>query len=136
MLTGDFDDQGRPWITGYVVLPRLKVQGSVDFLIDTGSDSTVIHPSDGKTINVPFDELSNLVEHRGIGGSRRYYREDAIIFFLDDSSLHRYPTVVSIAKPDNVLDLTPSLIGRPLLNAWRMLHDPFNDKLEITHQGQ
>ena len=95
----------------------------------------MIHPSDGKTINVPFGELCNSVEHRGIGGSRRYHSENAVIFFLDGSSLRRYPTVVSIAKPDDVLGATPSLIGRPLLNSWRMLYDPSNDKLEITHQG-
>ena len=43
----------------------LTVRGSVNFLIDTGADSTVIHASDGMAIGIPFDDLNKPVSHMG-----------------------------------------------------------------------
>ena len=137
MLKGTFDTRGRPWIRGYVAFPRLAVKGFVNFLIDTGADSTVIHPADGLVIGIPFDDLGSPSMRSGIGGKRAYFEEDAVIFFADDaSSLHPCPTGVSVAKPDarGTLDHTPSLLGRPLLNSWRMLYDPRKGIIEIAYE--
>ena len=112
----------------------MAVKGYVNFLIDTGADSTVIHPADGTLIGVPFDDLRQPTFRTGIGGRRAYFEEDAVIFFADVSSLHRCPTVVAIAKPAAQEDTAPSLLGRPLLNAWRMLFDPRRGVIEIAHE--
>ena len=115
----------------------MDVRGFVNFLIDTGADSTIIHPVDGLVIGIPFDDLDQPTFRTGIGGQREYFEEDAVIFFADDApSLYSCRTAVSVAKPDaqGSIDNTPSLLGRPLLNTWRMLYDPREGTIEIDHE--
>ena len=44
MIAGRFTDDGLPYIDGIVTFVRLGVSGRVRFLIDTGSDTTILHP--------------------------------------------------------------------------------------------
>ena len=38
---------------------------------------------------------------------------------------------VAIARPSTDADVIPLVIGRPLLNEWRMRHDPWGSRLEV-----
>ena len=54
--------KGRPYTAATVLLPRLNGCGDVIFLLDTGSDFSMISPSDGKRLGcyqegVPFDRV-------------------------------------------------------------------------------
>ena len=132
MIVGDFDHMGRPYVRGRLILPRFGVDGYVDFLIDTGADSTSIHPMDGERLRIPFERLQERIEFGGIGGSHPYYTEHAVLLFDDGTLIRVYSLPVTVAKPSESINKLPSLIGRPLLNNWRMWHDPYGNRLEIV----
>lgn len=134
MIQGRFDHQGRPCVQGWLILPRLNIQGEVEFLVDTGADSTIIHPLDGQKLGVPFEELQNEIVSVGIGGSHPYFPEDAILLFEDDARLRQYRCEVLVGQPSDILNRLPSLLGRSLLNHWRMVYDPSDDLLTMTHR--
>ena len=134
MIRGRFDHQGRPYVQGWLILPRLNIQGDVEFLVDTGADSTIIHPLDGQKLGVPFGELQGEIVSVGIGGSHPYFPEDAILLFEDDVRLRQYRCEVLIGKPSDILNRLPSLLGRSLLNHWRMVYDRTDNLLTMTHR--
>ena len=53
------------------VIPK-EVEGRVHFLIDTGADTTILHPDDGIDLRCPFDALANPAEFVGVGSTLRY----------------------------------------------------------------
>lgn len=134
MIRGQFDDQGRPYVQGWLILPRLNVQGEVEFLVDTGADSTIIHPPDGQKLGIPFGELWSGVVSVGIGGSHPYFSEDALLLFEDETRLRQYRCEVLISKPSDSPNSLPSLLGRSLLNHWRMVYDATGNLLTMTHR--
>ena len=134
MIQGRFDHQRRPYVQGRLLLPRLNIQGDIDFLVDTGADSTIIHPLDGQKLGIPFGELQSEIVSVGIGGSHPYFPEDGLVLFEDDARLRQYRCEVLIGKPSGILNRLPSLLGRSLLNRWRMVYDPTDDLLTMTHR--
>lgn len=135
MIRGRFDHQGRPYVPGRLILPRFNIQGEVEFLVDTGADSTILHPLDGQKLGLPFGELQSEIVSVGIGGDHRYFLEDAVLLFEDDTLLREYRCEVLVGKPSSNLNRLPSLLGRSLLNLWRMVYDPTEDRLEMSHRG-
>lgn len=131
MIAGYFDELGRPYVGGLVRIPRLNVDGWVDFLVDTGATATSLSPNDGDNLLVPASELISPVRHRGIGGTRTYYREPAVILFPDGTEWRRFDVGLYIAPPDEGADYLPSLLGRYVLNAVRMEYDFPAGRLEL-----
>lgn len=100
-------------------LPRLGIRGYVDFLIDTGADRTVLHSCNTIVLGIDFRRLrrSTLEEMSGVGGSDKYYREDALLIFIDeDGNLYRFSGQVYLAQKSNPNTSPPSLLGRDVLN--------------------
>ena len=73
MIQAYFDQRGRPFIEGRLVIERLEIDGRVQFLVDTGADSTVLHPTDGERLNCRFDLLGSPRSVGGVGGQQDYY---------------------------------------------------------------
>ena len=131
MIRGSFD-RGRPVVECRLVIPRLSVNHRLLLLVDTGASASCLHPADAIRAGIPFDELGNRVGYLGIGGSSAYFRESANLLFEDDSYLQIYRLDLLIAAPtENNRDL-PSLLGRDVLNRWRMDYDPADRRLECT----
>ena len=121
MIAGYFSERGTPYLVARLYLPRLDIIGRVHFLVDTGATDTLLHPRDGSNLGVPFAELSNPVERRGIGGTRTYYGESAVVLLLDDDSWRRFDVELYISPPQaGSGSLLPSLLGRDVLNQIRM----------------
>ena len=117
MIAGYFDSDGRPFVECRVHLPRLAVSDRVWFLLDTGAETTILHPDDGRLIQCPFDALANPDEFTGIGGTLLYYTERAILTLDDeDGGVQRFEIDIAIAKPHPVTDGLDSLLGRDILN--------------------
>ena len=134
MIAGRFTDDGLPYIDGVVTLARLGVRGRVRFLVDTGSDTTILHPDAAADLNGPFDLLDNPVEFISAGGTLLYYMEPAVLSFNDsDGGTWEFEIDISIAKPDPVTDDLASLLGRDLLNQMRMDYDFPRSRLAL-HQ--
>ena len=117
---------------GFLVIPRLEIYGNIRFLLDTGSESTCIHPADSLKLDIPFDRLIALTMSYGIGGSSPYNTELAVLSFVDDVVMQSYRISVDIAEPTTANAFFPSLLGRDVLNRWCMEYDPAHSKLEFT----
>ncbi len=124
MIAGRFSDDGLPYVDGFVTLLRLGVRGRVRFLVDTGSDTTILHPDAAAGLGCPFDLLDNPTEFISAGGVLLYYMEPAMLSFDDGSGgAWEFEIDISIAKPDPLTDELDSLLGRDLLNQVRMEYD-------------
>lgn len=131
MIPGEFDSAGCPYIKGFLVVTRLGIYGDVKFLLDTGAESTCLHPADSVNLNIPFGRLLSPTRSHGIGGSSLYHRETAVLSFLDDEAVQSYRLQLHIAEPTNANTRFPSLLGRDVLNRWRIVYDPTDSTLEI-----
>jgi len=126
MLRGRFDDtSGRPYIEGRLILPNLNIRGDISFLVDTGSDETRLHPIDGIRLNIDYGQLSGDAESIGTSGLSHDFIEPAIVVFSEPKRfLYVYNITLRIAPYDiEILDL-PSLLGRNILDRWRMTYNP------------
>ncbi len=134
MITGILRDLARPFVDCSLSLPRLGVYAEIIFLVDTGADATYLHPADGWDIGIPFDLLQGRVTSSGIGGSATYFPEPAILLFADHAARLRYGyrINVNVARPGDVSDRIPSLLGRDVIRRWQMDYDPTNSRLAFT----
>ena len=132
MITGYFDERGRPYAEGQVWIPRLNIGGWVHFLVDTGATVTSLSPNDGDNLLVPVAELANPARQQGIAGTRTYYREPAVIMLLDAEEWQRFDVELYIAPPDAAARYLPSLLGRDVLNTVRMDYDFPAGRLEFA----
>ena len=132
MIFGAFDESGRPYIRGQLAIPSLGVKGYVTFLIDTGADSTCIHPEDVRRVGIPLERLSDARVSTGIGGNSVYFREPAVMSFTDERVKRLYVVELLIGEPGESSNKLPSLLGRNILNRWRMEYDPAYSKLEFS----
>lgn len=126
MLRGRFGDTtGRPYLEGRLILPRLNVQGDISFLVDTGADRTVLMPVDAVRLGIDYRQLRGSHVTVGLGGMAHMFVEaDAAVFLEGAATLHLY--FVDIAIPSftpEIADL-PSLLGRDVLDRWRMHYNP------------
>ncbi len=132
MIPGGFDSAGCPYVEGFLVIPRLEIYGDVRFLVDTGAGSTCLHPADSDNLDMPFGRLISPTRSYGIGGSSVYHRESAILSFMDDEAIQSYRLQLHIAEPTAANARFPSLLGRDVLNRWRMDYDPAQSVLTFT----
>ncbi len=132
MITGYFDGD-EPFVQGRLIIEQLGVEDFVEFLVDTGAYSTVLHPMDGVRVGCRFDRLSGEPETvLGIGGTQICYPEEAIIVFADDDGEYAFSLAIDIVLPDDdpkaVVNELPSLLGRDFIN-YRRLHYDRSDEL-------
>ncbi len=134
MIIGYFTSDGVPWVSCDLLLPRFGLKAPVTFLVDTGSDTTILHPADGRMLRCPFYLLENPAEFISAGGVLLYYMEPAVLSFNDiDGGTAEFAIDISVAKPDPITDGLDSLLGRDLLNQVRMEYDFSRNHLAL-HQ--
>lgn len=132
MISSYIDAKSAPYVYGQVVIPRLRITANVDFLLDTGADSTCLHPYDAGEIGVPFDMLRDEAYSGGVSGRASYYRERALLSFRDGPSSSVYDIRLLIARPTTSNSRLPSLLGRNIINRWSVLYEPTNGRLECS----
>ena len=123
MIAGYFTAGGRPCVVGSLNVPRLGFLGTVHFLIDTGSDTTILHPYDGRYLRFPFGALVNPTDVVSVAGTQEYYAENATIVFDDGDATRELDVELLIGKPHPMLDDLDSLLGRDVLNQLGMEYD-------------
>ena len=131
MIAGRFDSLDRPYVESRLIIPRLHVNQTVQFLLDTGSDSCCLHPQDAWESGIPFGQLGSTHLSQGIGGSSPYFREPAILSFSDSFLARLYVVELLIAEPSDTNNGLPSLLGRNVINRWYVEYDPANERLDI-----
>ena len=126
MLHGRFgESSGRPYVSARVFIPRLGLAGNVSFIFDTGADSSVLMPADALTIGVDYSLLSNPFQSFGIGGSAPTYVERARVAFADSNAhlIYGYDIELLIHLPTDNAMRVPSLLGRNIIDRWRVTYD-------------
>lgn len=114
------------------MIPDLGVYGKIYFLVDTGSDTTSVHPSDSTKLRVPFARLGNLASLAGIGGAQAYFTTEALLLFQEEVQTQLYRFHLAIARPSQHNLRLPSLLGQHILRHWRTVHDPTDRILQFT----
>ena len=132
MLRGRFGDTtGRPYFDAKVILPRLGIRGNVSFLFDTGADSSVLMPLDGQRLGIDPARLSATDTAIGIGGIQEHFIEPAIVIFANDSELFAYRMNMGIISPSPEIIDVPSLLGRDIIDRWRVTYDKTGNTLSV-----
>ena len=134
MITGRFGDtSGRPFIEGRLYLPRLNLSADVSFLLDTGADSSILMPGDANRMGVPFDRLVGDNECGGVGGIVHCFEERALVVFSEHNvALYAYELSMDIMPNDPQMLDVPSIVGRDILDRWRITYDPQRSKLAVV----
>jgi hypothetical protein len=133
MITGRFGDtSGRPFIEGRIYLPRLGISGDISFLMDTGADTTTLMPDDIMRLAIDFDALEGDFACVGVGGAVHCYTERAILAFTDPGkTVYAYElSELCLMNADPQMDGVHSLLGRDILDNWRITYDPQGNKLQ------
>lgn len=80
-------------------------------------------------MNLDYSNLSNPTDTVGIGGVSADYTEDALIAFSDGAKIYAYSLPIIISSPSPEIMDIPSLLGRDILDQWRMTYDKLNSEL-------
>ena len=133
MIEGAIRAPDLPFVEGWVELPQLGLAAPIPFLVDTGATGTVLHPKDAISLGVDFSQLDYDASSRGIGGSAKAARRDAVILFQDGATQewYEYRLLITIAEPSKNNRDYPSLLGRNVLRCWRTVYDPTNGILHF-----
>ena len=73
-----------------------------------------------------------------MGGPATYFREQAVLEFFDGDAreIRSYEVDVLVAKPAtdpmHSINRLPSLLGRDIIDSWRMVYDRTDGILEFT----
>ena len=135
MVVGWFSFTGHPFVRVLITIPRLGIRNEVELLVDTGADGTCLNHRDAAHLWL-FPEVlreSERTRATGVGGSSRYFREDAQIVFLDtdDDPPPEYAVSLQIVDLSDTPTPIPSLLGRDILNIHRMVYAPAEGRLEL-----
>ena len=135
MIHGYFDEYGRPYVQGQLIIERLEVDSTVDFLVDTGADSTALHPWDGGRLKCRYDLLVSPRSMGGVGGRQDYYPEDGatIVFYGEDATYTFTDLRIGIARPAPENRNLPSLLGNDVLGFLRMDYHRRAGLLRLYH---
>lgn len=127
----------RPFITARLAIPSQRVNGDVDFLIDTGADSTILAPRDALHLGLNLSLLPQGPQSTGVGGIMTTVSAQATIT-LDQ---HSFTTELRILAPGSqrqqaALARIPSLFGRDLLAHLALFFEERTGKVLLLEPGE
>jgi predicted aspartyl protease len=137
VIRGSFEgDTARPTVTARVALTTQLVDGEVKFLVDTGAEGTTIAPRDAASLGIDHSQIQGLELMKGISGfAAVYVTRGAVILDDLDQGLCTFLVDLSILAADDVdteiVEDTPSLLGRDVLDRVRMIYHRRGDGLLI-----
>ena len=130
-----------PIVKVSVHLPGITAEfEAVDFLIDTGSVGTYLHPYDAKArLGIDADLLADANlwparrPTRGVGGASTYYVSEAVFLFHDNNGdvAREIVDEIDVAQPTLSNATIPSLLGMNILRQFRMRMDYVGHELVL-----
>ena len=124
MLIGRYID-GRPMIEGFVDIPSLGLRGFILFLIDTGSDGTVLMPKDAAQLKINYKKLTKRHAVLSAGGPiLNHICSVKASFAVLGQTEYEYDVMVGLPKHSSALMAAPSILGLDILNRWQISLNP------------
>jgi hypothetical protein len=124
---------GKPLVTARLILPRLLVVDELSSLMDTGADGTVVMPMDADMMGINYSQLLGDVASSGIGGTAHSFTEPALLVFTDPGvTEYTYRLDIRFMEDNATSRQLPPLLGRDVLNHWRIVYDPEVGELAAT----
>lgn len=127
------------YITVLLSLPTFKLRRRLDLLIDTGATRTTILDNDAISMGISYDKLTRSKQSLlGLGGLvETYIAKNAKLHFRaqDDSEQIedlRELLIVRHTHPDANIMRIPSVLGREILNKYRLIYDKAKKEVVIT----
>jgi hypothetical protein len=118
---GYIGEKGRPFLTIYTRFPFIHAQGDVDFLIDTGSDSTTLNTADAKSIGIDLKKLTYLGTASGVGETARLgIGSQGTLWFFDATGNSRREV---LPKNEVLNNVDYSLLGRDIMTKFKLYFD-------------
>jgi len=131
---------GRPFITGFIVLPRLMLGDEISFLVDTGADRTVIQPRDAVKLGIEHQRTfagAPVVVSRGIGGNAEEYVEPGLVLFRhNDEKWDHLLVLLYFAKPTPENASDPSILGRDVISYYRLVFEQRAGLVTLANTAQ
>lgn len=132
MIIGRFGDTTKsPFVEGLLALQNKRT--NISFLLDTGAQRSVLMPADAVKLGIDRTVITKACQSTGVGGISNDFCCDAIITFRGNSTqLYSYKIEIIVASPTAFNLTIPSLLGRDVINRWRVNYDPALQSLECT----
>ena len=113
----------------------------MDLLIDTGATKTTILDKDAISLGISYSKLTKSKQPLlGVGGTvETHIAKDAELYFrTEDGSEHKEELsellVVRHGDPAPNIMRIPSVLGRDILNKYRLIFDRGRGQVEITNE--
>ena len=137
MIFGYFGE-GRPYIGARLTIPTLECDRHIAFVFDTGADSTILMPREGTRLQINYERLRFDGTASGMGGVVNHSVVDASISFWSHLVAYSYRINLVVCPPEENLMAIPSLLGRDVIDKWRVIYDRPNSVLsaEDVNYGQ
>ncbi len=145
-IEGRWSTAGTPYVIAFLVCPKLNLQESIAFLVDTGASATVIMDNDAHRLKIDYAALKRRKEKTtGVGGSvDTYILPDVRLYFRTaDGKLHEermgdisvLKHAIKNEEEAARIRKLPSLLGRDFLNRYKAMLDRASDRLTITDES-
>ena len=80
-------------------------------------------PLDAQRIGIDYGLFENEVSTLGVGGASVNFVESAYLAFSSDDALYAHEIALHVCKPAEELMTIPSLLGRDVIDQWRVTYD-------------
>ena len=92
-------------------------------MFDTGADTSLLMPLDARRIGINYTDLMESEQSQGIGRISIKFIEPAFLAFAGDPELYGYENELRICNPVDEILAIPSLLGRDIIDRWRVTYD-------------
>ena len=113
-------------VTATLRLRNLPPSSAIEFLVDTGSPATALHPDDAERLNITSDISRDATQTTlvGIGGPAAYLEIPATIEFAGTNDYgqavaYTYPISLHIADPTEHNANFPAILGFDVIQYWQ-----------------
>jgi hypothetical protein len=140
MIRGYFEDdlgRRRPFVKIWLELPAQSVSGEVDFLIDTGAESTILGFVDMLVLRIDPRGLPAGPRSLGIGGRTATLRADATLV-LGDRTLSIALRILAprVRRQQQALMTFPSLLGNDVLRHFALVIEERTDRVLLLEPAE
>ena len=124
-----------PFIVAAINIQKLNIKATIPFLIDTGASNTMILWGDLERLGININKIKPQRDFSGLGGLIKATPLNSTITFITESgeaikeNLKIY--IVASKCPHPKLKLLPSIMGRDLINKYKLIYNHNNKELYL-----